>query len=66
MSARAHFCSDSFKTKKNACNIHNSEFACKKSASYDISKLCLNSKHCLNFLESNTFRPPPLYSEQNE
>ena len=35
--ARAHFCSDSFKTK-NACNIHNSEFACKKSASNFIFK----------------------------
>ena len=42
-------CSDSFKPK-NACNIHNSEFECKKSASYDSSKLCLNT---LNFPESN-------------
>ena len=28
---------------KNACNIHNSEFACKKSASYDNSKVCLTT-----------------------
>ena len=28
---------------KNARNIHNSEFACKKSASYDNSKLCKNT-----------------------
>ena len=28
---------------KIACNIHNSEFACKKSASYDNSKLCLTT-----------------------
>ena len=28
---------------KNACNIHNSEFACKKLASYDNSKLCLTT-----------------------
>ena len=28
---------------KNACNIHNSELACKKSASYDNSKFCLNT-----------------------
>ena len=28
---------------KNACNILNSEFACKKSASYDNSKLCLTT-----------------------
>ena len=40
--AHAHFCSNSFKTK-NACNIHNSELACKKSASYDNFKLCLNT-----------------------
>ena len=28
---------------KNACNIHNFKFACKKSASYDNAKLCLNT-----------------------
>ena len=44
---------------KNVCNIHNSEFTCKKSASYDNSKLCLLFNHCLNFPESNAFCAPP-------
>ena len=28
---------------KNACNIHNFKFACKKAASYDNAKLYLNT-----------------------
>ena len=38
-----------------AVKILISEFACKKSASYD------NAKLCLNFLASNTTYAPPLY-----
>ena len=39
-----------------AVKILISKFACKKSASYD------NAKLCLNFLASNTtYAPPPLY-----
>ena len=42
---------------KNARNIHNSEFACKKSASYDNSKLCLNT--VLIFRRVIRFVAPP-------
>ena len=40
-SARARTFAQIRSKPKNACNIHNSEFACKKSASYD--KLCLTT-----------------------
>ena len=43
---------------KNACNIHNSEFACKKSASFDNSKLCLNTVQI--YRRVIRFVPPPL------
>ena len=50
LSKKSHFFTKSARTfaqipskPKNACNINNSEFACKKSASYDNSKLCLTT-----------------------
>ena len=43
---------------KNACSIHNSEFACKKSASYDNSKLCLTTVYI--FRRVIRFAAPPL------
>ena len=45
--------------QKNACNIHNSEFACKKSASYENSKLYLNTVQI--FWRVIPLMPPPLY-----
>ena len=42
-SARARTFAQIPSNPKNAYNIHNSEFACKKSASYDNSKLCLTT-----------------------
>ena len=42
-SARAHTFVQIPSKPKNACNKDNAEFACKKSASYDNSKLCLNT-----------------------
>ena len=46
-----------FSKPKNACNIHNFEFACKKSSSYDNSKLCLTTVQI--FRRVIRFMPPP-------
>ena len=45
---------------KNACNIHNSEFALKKSASYDNPKLSLNTVLIIRRIIRSMARPPLL------
>ena len=55
--ARAHFCSDSFKTKK----MHVIYIILSSHAKISLLRQFLVMfKHCLNFPESNTFYAPPL------